>query len=119
MNREQAIINFWRSFGISAYDVGTVPEDAPLPRITYNMAVDYLGNPVFGESSLWYRSSSWDAITEKSHEIEERIGRGGICLPYDGGCVWVTRGTPFAQCVTDEDDTLRRISHNVTYEFFE
>lgn len=119
MNREQAIIKFWRSFGLAAYDVGSVPEDAPFPRLTYNVAVDSFGNPVFGEMSLWYRSSVWEAIMEKSHEIEQAIGRGGICLSYDGGCVWLTRGTPWAQRVTDEDDTLRRISHNVTYEFID
>ena len=36
MDKQQAIHGFWSSFGITAYDENSVPDDAELPYITYN-----------------------------------------------------------------------------------
>lgn len=39
MDRAQAIHSFWNSFGLKAYDENTVPDNAKLPYITYEVAV--------------------------------------------------------------------------------
>jgi hypothetical protein len=67
---------------------------------------------------LWYRSSSWLEINEKTEEISVAIGRGGVFIPCDGGKVWIKRGTPFAQNMGDEsDDLIKRKLINITAEF--
>jgi hypothetical protein len=68
---------------------------------------------------LWYRSSSWLDVNNKARQIEKKIGQGGIVLPCDGGAMWIKRGTPFAQNMSDpDDDAIRRKFINISVEFF-
>lgn len=117
MDKAQALNTFWNSFNIPAYDSQTIPEDATLPYITYETATDSLDNRVTLTNSLWYRSTSWKDITEKADEIAERIGIGGEIIKIDNGYVWLMRGTPFAQRMSDPDDSIRRIVLNVQAEY--
>lgn len=117
MDKEQAIHNFWSSFGLKAYDEATVSESAQLPYITYNVMTAGLDDTVLLNASLWYRSSSWVDITKKADDISRDIGYSGKILKYDDGALWIVRGTPFAQRMTDEDTTIRRIFINVLAEF--
>lgn len=119
MDKAQALNLFWSSFGLPAYDETTVPDDAEMPRITYNVATDSLNNVLPLSASLWYRSKSWEDITKKSEEIAEAItGHGYISYPIDGGYLWIVKGTPFAQRMRDDnDDMIRRIYINITAEF--
>ena len=122
MNKEQAWQKFWSSFGLTAYDESTVPtgKNAPsFPYLTYNVIVGSFDDPVFPSVSLWYRSSSWKDVTEKSNEISAAIGYGGVLVPYDGGAIWIKRGSPFAQRSSDDsDDMIRRIYINIEAEFW-
>ena len=120
MDKFEALQEFWSSFGISAYDENTVPtgDSRPaLPYITYEAAVGSLGDFVTMNASLWYYGPSWSAITAKLAEIEAGIGRGGVMLPVDGGALWIKKGSPFAQRMSDPDDMIRRIVMNVEAEF--
>lgn len=117
MDKEQAIHNFWSSFGLTAYDVNTVPDKAQTPYITYEVSVDNVGNPVLLTGSIWYRSISWEEITKKKDEISEAIGYGHKTIKVDGGYLYITRGTPFAQRMSDNDDSIRRIYINLMVEF--
>lgn len=121
-DKEQALKSFWESFGLKAYDEGTVPtgSNAPaFPYITYNVVTDSLyGNSVAMTASVWDRSSSWQFVTEKSHQISEDIGVGGKAVRVDGGYIWIKRGTPFAQRMADDsDDMVRRIYMNISVDF--
>lgn len=117
MNKEQALHSFWSSFGWVAYDESTVPANAAMPRITYNVVTDNFGVSVAMSASLWYRGTSWEQITLKSAEIASEIGRGGNVILFDGGAIWLKRGVPFAQRLSDENDTIRRIYLNIEAEF--
>ena len=117
MDKIQALNSFWNSFNLIAYDDSTVPEEAQLPYITYSVGEDEFGYPVSLTASIWYRSKRWDEITNKLNEISRAIGRGGKMIPYDGGAIWITKGSPFAQRVRDEDDSIRRIFINIEVEF--
>lgn len=117
MNKIQALTSFWNSFGLTAYDENTVPDDAQLPYITFSVGEDDFNYPVSLTASIWYRSKRWDEITHKLDEISERIGRGGVTIPHDNGMIWITKGSPFAQRMQDEDDSIRRIFINVEVEF--
>ena len=117
MDKIQALNNFWNGFGLTAYDESTVPDDTPLPYITYSVAEDELGYTVSVTASIWYRSKRWDEITSKLEQISERIGRGGVMIRFDGGAMWLKKGSPFAQRMRDEDDSIRRIFMNIEIEY--
>ena len=117
MTKEQALDNFWRSFGMTAYDETNVPEDAPFPRLTYEVALDNFGGEVALTATLWYYSTTWKDISEKAQEIADDITRGGKIIATDGGAIWIKRGNPFAQRMPDNNDSLRRIVLNITAEY--
>lgn len=119
MTSAEALYNFWAGFGLPAWDETAVPAKSPLPYVTYETAQDCFGNEVPLAASLWYRSTSWQEITEKAQTINAAIGRGGKILRTDGGALWLKRGTPFAQRMADADDGIRRIVINCTAEFIE
>lgn len=120
MNSIQALNSFWNSFGLEAYDETKVPDGAQLPYITYGVSKDSFGNTLMQNASLWYRSSSWTAITEKEQEIADFITRGGRTIAYDGGALWIQRSTPWAQRMNDSsDDTIRRIVLSVLIEYLD
>lgn len=118
MDKAQAIDYFWNSFGIPAYDENTVPQNAPMPRITYSVATGSLEDVINLNASLWYRSSSWKEISLKAKEIEMRLGlHGGEILDLDDGKLWLVKGVPFYQRMNNPDDSIRRIYINVQAEF--
>ena len=119
MDKAQALHHFWSSFGLPAYDVTTVPDDAKPPYITYNVATDSLDRVLPLSGTLWYRSTSWSEISAKAEEIADAIARQGFVIyPVDGGYLWIVKGTPFAQRLREEnDDQLRRIYINITAEY--
>lgn len=116
MNKAQTINNFWNSFKIPAYDVNTIPTGAQMPYITYEYVEDNFDNVVILSASLWYKSTSWVGIAGKAAEIAEDIGNGKI-LKTDEGYIYITRGTPFIQRLSDTDDSVRRIYINLQVEY--
>ena len=120
MNKETALHSFWNSFGVPAYDETTVPnrKDRTYPYITYNMATDSLGNVVSLHASLWFQSNSWVGVTNLKDAIAKRItGDRFETVKFDDGYIYIVGGTPFAQRVDDEDDTIKRIYINAQAEF--
>lgn len=119
MDKGQALNYFWSSFGLPAYDENTVPDDAVLPYITYNTVTDSLDNVIPLTGSVWYKGMSWADVEAKSAEIARHIGEyGHNVIRIDGGYVYITKGSPFAQRVVDgSDEQMRRIYINITAEF--
>lgn len=120
MDKYQALNAFWNSFTWPAYDEGTVPDDAPLPRITYSVVTDSLGFPVMIPASLWDRSTSWESVSKKAEEIAEAIVKmNPPAIKIDTGRLYLTKGSPFAQRLQEpSDDMVRRIYLNVDAEYF-
>lgn len=117
MDKEQALQSFFAGFGIPAYDENTVPDNASLPRITYQVITDNFGAQNVITASIWDRSKSWKGVTDILHDIENLLGYGGHTVKYDGGMIWLCRGMPFAQRMGDTDDSIRRIVINVQVEY--
>lgn len=118
MTKAATIYQFWSSFGLTAYEENTVPEDAKFPYITYQLVTDSFGNQIALSASIWMRDSSWKLINFITDCISQEIGRGGKMLVYDGGALWLKRGTPFAQNMGDDTDNLiKRKYLNITAEF--
>ena len=119
MDKAQAIHNFWSSFGWTAYDQYSVPDDAEFPRITYEVATDSYNQTVPLTASLWTRESSWETISKKAEEIAKAIGEHGYAISkLDKGYLWITKGGVFAQRMNDpNDDMIKRIYLSITAEF--
>ncbi len=118
MNAMQSLHQFWSSFNLPAYDENTVPDNTPLPYITYESSKDFFGAVLAQSASIWYHSPSWVGITEKEQEIADYIGRGGRMIACDEGAFWIKRGEPWAQRMNDPaSDMIRRIALNIEIEF--
>ena len=118
MTKAAAMYQFWNSFGLTAYEENTVPDDAKFPYITYQLVTDSFDREVPVTASIWYRSESWTAINAKTEEISQKISRGGKIISCDRGAIWLKRGQPFAQNMDDESDNLiKRKYLNITAEF--
>jgi len=117
MDKAQAIHNFWLQFGLPAYDENSVPDNAVMPYITYTVASDNFDNPVSLSGSLWYRSETWKDISLKSDEISKKVSeKGYYIIEVNDGYLWITRGSPFAQRMTDTNP-VKRIYINLMAEF--
>ena len=121
MDKWQAIHNFWNSFGWDAYDENSVDtgDNAPqLPYITYSAQTGGLGQILTFTGSLWDRSSSWQSVSNKADEIAEAIGYGYTIDEIEGGYLWIVRGQPFAQRMSDPNDSeIKRIYIQLNAEF--
>lgn len=118
MTKAAAIYQFWNSFGLTAYEENTVPDDATFPYITYQLVTDSFDREIPLTASIWYRSESWTGINAKTEEISQKISRGGKIISCDGGAIWLKRGQPFAQSMGDEsDDLIKRKYLNITAEY--
>jgi len=114
----QAIDDFFNSFELTAYDERGVPESAKMPYITYNAPVANFDQPTVFQASIWYRSSSWREVSKKADEIAKAL-RGFKIVPVDGGYLYMTEGSPFAQRMASESDTMvKRMYVLVNAEFF-
>lgn len=116
--KEQAIHEFWNSFGIKAYDSTDVPSNVTYPYLTYTNPTDSLGNVVSINVNLWYRDSSWRNASLKKDELARRIiGPDNPTVKFDEGRIYFAGGTPFAQRADDDDPAIKRYYINVTAEF--
>ena len=125
MNKEQALQAFWAGFtynnaSIPAYDNSSVPDTAIFPRLTYEGQSDNFDRPVASTVSIWTRGTSWAQAEAIKHDIESAISRGGVMVSYDGGALWIKRGTPFSLRLGEtDDDMIRRIVINLELEFID
>jgi hypothetical protein len=118
MDKAQALQYFWSLFDIPAYSVDTIPDDAKMPYITYEVATaDFEDGNVPLFASLWYFGTSWADISQKADKIAEYIGYGGITIKTNDGYIWIKRRTPFAQRMSDENDNIRRILIGIAVEY--
>lgn len=119
MDKYQALNTFWNSFGIPAYDSATVPEipDRGDFYITYEAVTDSLNRAVPMSASIWkVGTASWSEISQKAEQISDALIQVKT-IPLDIGYLYITRGQPFAQRMSDEDSNVRRIYLNIMAEY--
>lgn len=115
--KEAALYSFWNSFDLPAYEENTVPDEAALPYITYQVVTDGRFQEVPLSVSVWYRSDSWVDINAKTREISEEI-QSGVQIPCQSGHIWIKKGSPFAQNMGDSsDDKIKRKLINIVAEY--
>jgi len=119
MTKEAALKQFFSSFGIPAYPSTAVPQDVVFPYLTYEVITSaWGGEPVGLTVNLWYFTTQEGPPNAKAREISERLGIGGELVPCDGGYIWLTRGSPWCQSLSDETSPIiKRRYLNVTAEY--
>lgn len=107
MTKSAALQAFFESFGIKAYPASSVPDDTEFPWLTYEPILStWDGDEASITVNLWYRTESEKTPNDKAAEISEAIGMGGKIIPCDGGAIWIKRGSPFCQSLSDEADYI-------------
>ncbi len=119
MTKAAALHQFFSSFGMTAYTSTSVPEDAIFPYLTYELITSaWEGGEVGLTVNLWFYTESEAIPNAKAEELSRAIGLGGKILPCDGGCIWLKRGSPWCQSLSDETSpTIKRRYINVTAEY--
>ena len=124
-NSKTAVLyRFFNQF-LPAYPFTSVPrnddgvEDVVFPYATYEVVTGSFDD---GELSitlnLWFYTTSEAIPDAKAQEISDYIGSGGMRLPCDGGYIWIKRGTPWCQNLSDDAAPgIKRRYINITVEY--
>ena len=116
-NKYQALYEFYNTFGIPAYEENSVPEDAELPYITYEiMTADLDMENIAMSCQIYFKSNSLmkvNAITEKLYNTLS----GGLKLKCDTGYIVLYRGRPFAQNRPSGDKTVKAKYINISADY--
>lgn len=119
MTKAAALYQFFSSFGMPAYTSTSVPDDVKFPYLTYELITSAFEAGEVGLTvNLWFYTTSEAAPNAKAQELSEAIGMGGKILRCDGGGIWLKRGSPWCQSLSDETSpTIKRRYINVTAEY--
>ena len=118
MTKDKAL-HAWFSQFLTAYPTSNVPEDAVFPWLTYELITgSWESGKIALTVNLWYYTESEAVPNAKAQEIADAIGMGGTFVFYDGGAMWITRGSPWCQNIADESDkNIKRRYLNLTVEY--
>ena len=118
MTKGAALQSFFDSI-ITSYAASSVPDDATLPYLTYELITSaWNGGEVGLTVNMWFRTTSEKEPNAAVDKLSKAIGLGGVFLHCDDGVIWLKRGSPWAQSLTDATDkTIKRRYINVTAEY--
>ena len=118
MTKGDALQSFFNSI-MPSYAESSVPDNATLPYLTYELITSsWNGGEVGLTVNMWFRTTSEKEPNAAVDRLSSAIGLGGVQLPCDDGVIWLKRGSPWAQSLTDETDkTIKRRYINVTAEY--
>lgn len=118
-NVAKAYNSFWSSI-LPAYVEHTVPEDTPLPYITYNLQYTAFAIEGLHQVRIWTRSKSFKSLSEYCDKVHKLIPESGttIYLPDNKGCIYLYRGAPFIQNLPAETVDIKSAYINITAKTF-
>ena len=118
MTKGAALQSFFDSI-MTSYASSSVPDDATLPYLTYELITSaWNGGEVGLTVNMWFRTTSEKEPNLYVEKLSKAIGLGGVFLHCDDGVIWLKRGSPWAQSLTDATDkTIKRRYINVTAEY--
>ena len=118
MTKGAALQSFFDSI-MTSYASSAVPDDATLPYLTYELITSaWDGGEVGLTVNMWFRTTSEKEPNAAVDKLSKAIGLGGVFLHCDDGVIWLKRGSPWAQSLTDATDkTIKRRYINVTAEY--
>ena len=93
---------FFSGFGLPAYTNQSVPDDVPVPYLTYPFTEPEWNRKATFYVQGWYRTTSNEELSEKADEIIRAIGTG-ITIPMDSGYLAIYPDTPLVQIMNNGD----------------
>ena len=122
MTKEQALHQFWNSFGWIAYEEYSVPpkEEVVFPYITYQVVTGSFDSEFVLVNSLYDNSTSMGYLNVKADEIVKTLGRNGVYLDCDSGTIWIKGGDTVKVSNYLGDSTnpnIKRKLINITVEY--
>ena len=97
-----ALKTFFSGFGLPAYAVGSVPDDAALPYITFSVSVPEWNQKASIYAQVWDRTKSNEGIIRIADQITAAIGQG-LKIPDSAGYLILWPETPLVQIMVDGD----------------
>jgi hypothetical protein len=118
MTKDKALHAWFNQF-MTFYPSTAVPDDVVFPYGTYEAVFDsYTGGEVGLTVNLWFYTEGEATPNAKAQELSQAIGSGGKVIACDGGYIWLKRGSPWCQSLTDgTDPTIKRRYINVSAEY--
>ena len=109
-NTAQALYGFFSGFGLDAYVQSSIPDNARMPYITYELVEPEPLSYAVLHASVWYRDTSYEDICAKCDEIKAAIGFG-MSIPTGNGSIVLYRdkGSPFSQAMSDPNPETKRM----------
>jgi hypothetical protein len=119
MTKYAALYQFFSGFGLTAYPDTAVPDDVIFPYLTYSATTNgWDAGETALTVNLWYNTESESIPNAKAQEIAAALGTGGKRILCDGGFIWLKRGSPWCQSLTDETTpSIKRRYINVSAEY--
>ena len=119
VNENQDVVLVDSEEFIPFYTTTSVPDDVVFPYGTYEYITGAWDSGEVGLTvNLWFYTTSEALPNEKADEMSQIIGLGGTTIPCDGGFLWIKRGSPWCQSLSDETSpTIKRRYINVTAEY--
>ncbi len=122
MDKAQALHQFWSGFGIPAWDENTVPDDDDIrgeKYIAYSVSTGSLDDVINLTAKIWdTNTSSWEFVENKAEEIAEYIAKMvPPTIPIENGRLYITKGKPFSQRLSNPNELVRGIYINIQAEF--
>ena len=116
-NKYQALHNFYSGFGVPAYEENSVPENAKLPYITYEVITSELAaQNVALSCQIWDKSNSLKNLNTLTESLSAAL-RNGAKLQCDDGYIMLYRGEPFAQTRPSGERTIKAKYINITADY--
>ena len=118
MTKDMAL-HEWLTKFLPAYPASNVPDDAAYPWLTYELNTGAWDSGELALTvDLWYYTEGEAAPNAKVQEIADAIGMGGVFVPYDGGAMWIKRGSPWCQNIAyEQDKNIKRRYLNISVEY--
>jgi len=122
MDKAQALHQFWSGFGIPAWDENTVPDDDDIrgeKYIAYSVSTGSLDDVINLTAKIWdTNTSSWEFVENKAEEIAEYIAKMvPPTIPIENGRLYITKGKPFSQRLSNPNELVRGNYINIQAEF--
>lgn len=119
MNKAQALYSFFNSFEIDGYPNTAVPDNVTFPYLTYEVTTSSWGEgEVNCTVNVYYYTESEALPNQKAEQIGKAIGFGGVRLLCDDGIIWVKKGSPWCQSLTEGDrQEVKRRYINISLEY--
>lgn len=94
---------------------GDVPAGQAMPYVTHRMQIGAFGDQGSIEVDVWCPPGAAAKADGYALSLRAALGMRGDIVECDGGAVWLTRGTPFAQPVPDDRAERRYCNIDIDY----